>query len=180
MTTDIDRPPLSRSLRITEIPEEVSGETDATGAEMAAIAGLLDLRALEGLTFIYRLRRSGGGRLYMSGKLKARVTQTCVVSLDPVENSVDVSVEVEFWPLTLIEELAQKAEDPGSSSLFDWPEPITDGTIELGPVIYETLATALDPYPKREGVNFEWSQEASQAEGGRSGPFAALKQLKGR
>jgi hypothetical protein len=93
-----------------------------------------------------------------------------------------VPVEVEFWPRALVDDLArQDAEESGTQGLLDWPEAVVDGRIDLGPVIYESLATALDPYPKREGVSFDWSQgaeeEAGQAE---TGPFAALAALKRR
>ena len=82
----------------------------------------------------------------------------------------------------LVEELArQDAEEAGTQGLIDWPEAVVEGRIDLGPLIYETLATALDPYPRREGVSFDWSQglpeEASEA---KSGPFAALAALKRR
>jgi len=41
------------------------------------------------------------------------------------------------------------------------------------------LATALDPYPKREGVSFEWSGEPAEAANlPKVNPFAALKHLK--
>jgi uncharacterized metal-binding protein YceD (DUF177 family) len=180
MDKDVDRSPLSWPLRITEIEEAAGARIEATRSEMAAIACLLDLKALNGLSFDYRLRRGSGARLHLTGRLKAHVTQTCVVSLEPVEASFDVPFEVEFWPAHLIEELGRQTEDPGSPGLFDWPEAIIDGTIDLGPIVYETLATALDPYPKREGASFEWSQQGSQTEGRESGPFAALKQLKGR
>ncbi|MGH6832500.1 MAG: YceD family protein, partial [Methyloceanibacter sp.] len=116
-----------------------------------------------------------------TGRLRANVTQTCVVSLDPVEASLDVPVEVEFWPAALIEELERSAEEEGNLGLLDWPEAVVDGRIDLGPVIYETLATALEPYPKREGVSFDWSQDPSEeAPSAKSGPFAALAALKRR
>ena len=44
----------------------------------------------------------------------------------------------------------------------------------------EAFATSLDPYPKREGVSFEWSEagaESGPADKPES-PFAVLKQLK--
>ena len=179
MTHKADGRPIARPLKVDEIRDGASGEIEATVAEMRASARLLDLLGLEGLSFTYRLRHGGGGRLLLSGRLKAVVTQTCVVSLDPVEASLDVPVEVEFWPMPVIEQLEQTAEEPGGSGRLDWPEPITDGKIDLGPVIYETLATALDPYPKREGVSFDWAQGAAEGGGG-SGPFAALAGLKRR
>jgi uncharacterized protein len=119
--------------------------------------------------------------VHLTGRLHANVTQTCVVSLDPVEANLDVPVEVEFWPVSLIDELERSTEEPGNPGLLDWPEAVVDGRIDLGPVIYETVATALEPYPKREGVSFDWSQGPSEEAGSaKSGPFAALAALKRR
>jgi hypothetical protein len=176
----VDRLPLSWPLKVTEIDDGTAAKIEATRSEMARIADLLDLVALGGLELNYRLRRGGGGQLHLAGRLKANVTQTCVVSLDPVETNFDVPIEVEFWPFDLIEELERQPEDLGSTDLFDRPEAITDGTVDLGSIVYETLATSLDPYPKREGASFEWSQQRSEAEGRESGPFEPLRQLKGR
>jgi uncharacterized metal-binding protein YceD (DUF177 family) len=181
MASDVDRTHFSRPLKVEEIRQGARGEINATKAEMAAVAGLLDLVGLDGLSFTYRLQRADGDRLRLTGTLKAKVTQTCVISLEPVEAEIEVLVEAEFWPAHLIEELEERAEDQINLGLGDWPEPIKDGKIDLGPLIYETLATGLDPYPKRKGASFEWSQRASEtgASGG-SGPFAALRQLKRR
>jgi uncharacterized protein len=181
MNSEADRAVLSRTVRVDDIRGGASGEIAVTKAEMDAIAGMLDLVALEGLTFNYRLDHGGGGRVHLTGRLHANVTQTCVVSLDPVEANLDVPVEVEFWPVSLIDELERSTEEPGNPGLLDWPEAVVDGRIDLGPVIYETVATALEPYPKREGVSFDWSQGPSEEAGSaKSGPFAALAALKRR
>jgi uncharacterized metal-binding protein YceD (DUF177 family) len=180
MDKDIERPPLTRKLRTSDIEEDVAHTIQATPAEMAAIVKLLDLVGLEGLKLEYRLRHGAGGRVHLAGHLTAQATQTCVVSLEPVQSVIDVPVEAKFWPAPLVEELEHKAEDPGRAGLLDWPETITDGTIDLGALAYQTLATALDPYPKKPGASFQWSQGAKAAEDGESGPFAALKQLKQR
>lgn len=71
------------------------------------------------------------------------------------------------------------AEDPASQGILDWPEQIVDGKVDLGPVLYEGLATALDPYPRAKGVEFAWADPAGAGEEAPAvGPFAALKQLK--
>lgn len=182
MNSGADHAVLSRPLRVDDIRDGASGEIAVTKAEMDAMARMLDLVALTGLTFTYCLNRAGGGRLHLTGRLRANVTQTCVVSLDPVEASLDVPVEVAFWPSSLIEALERsEEEEPGSLGILDWPEAVVEGRIDLGPVIYETLATALEPYPKREGVSFGWSQDpAEEAGSAKSGPFAALAALKRR
>ena len=171
-------PPLSHEMRVADIEENVPQTIEANASERDAIKALLDLVALDALRFDYRLRRGGGGRIHLSGRLLADVTQTCVVSLDPVPVAVNLPVDIEFWPQGLVADLERKAEDPGQAGLLDWPEAIVDGSIDLGPVVYETLATALDPYPKKEGASFQWSQGDRTAEDAESGPFAALRKLK--
>lgn len=180
MDDDTEAPPLSRKLRVTDIQENVELRIEPTPAEMAEIAALLELVALDGLAFTYRLRRGAGGRIHLTGHLKAHLAQTCVVSLEPVETIVDIPIEDEFWPAPQIEELAREAADPETTVPLDWPDAIVDGMIDLGPVVYESLATALDPYPKKPGVSFEWSQGADEGEDSETGPFAALKRLKER
>jgi uncharacterized metal-binding protein YceD (DUF177 family) len=181
MTKAADPAVPSRILKVDEVKDGTRGEIAATKAEMEAIARLLDLVSLAGLVFDYRLTQLGSGRLHLAGRLAAQVTQTCVVSLEPVETSLDLPVEVEFWPEALLAEFERSAEESASHEVLEWPEAVVDGKIDLGPLIYETLATALDPYPKKAGVSFEWSQtepQAAQTEKG--GPFAALAALKRR
>jgi uncharacterized metal-binding protein YceD (DUF177 family) len=179
MKHDLDRP-LSRPIRVDEIKDGAQGEIEATQSELAAIAKLLDLKGLERLSFAYRLNHAGGGRLRLAGRLTASATQTCVVSLEPVEASLDVPVEAELWAAELIEQLEKGADEPGGPGQLEWPEPIVDGKIDLGPFIYETLATSLDPYPRKQGASFDWSQAETEQGGTESGPFAALAELKRR
>lgn len=178
MDEHADALPLSRKLRVADIEENIQQTIAATQAEKDNVARLLDLVRLDALTMDYRLRQGAGGRIRLSGRLKAQLAQTCVVSLEPLEAVIDVPVETEFWPADLIEELEKKSEDTGQADVLDWPYAMTDGTIDLGPILYETLATSLDPYPKRPGASFHWSQEGSEPEPRESGPFAALAKLK--
>ena len=181
MTEDDDRPVLSRPVKVDEIRDGASGEIAVTESELGSIGKMLGLVALDRLAFAYRLDRHGGGRLFLTGTLRASVTQTCVISLEPVEARLEVPVEVEFWPAELVPSAPRTATDPGGTGLADWPEVIRDGRIDLGPVIYETLATALDPYPKREGARFDWAEgEGEDGESAGTGPFAALAALKRR
>ncbi|MGH6825067.1 YceD family protein [Methyloceanibacter sp.] len=176
---EIVPPPLSRTLRVDELKEGEGWTIEVYREERETIAALLDLAALDRLSFAFSLHRRGQGRLALRGNLSAAVTQTCVVSLEPVESALDVPVEAEFWPAPMIDDLASSPDEAASHGMLDWPEPIEGGKIDLGPVIYETLATALDPYPKREGASLEWSEAGGDAlpEQAES-PFAALKRLK--
>jgi uncharacterized metal-binding protein YceD (DUF177 family) len=173
--------PFKRQLRIDDMGDGEEGAIEASPAECHAIARMLDLVAVERLVFTYHLRCQAGAGIALKGTLRAVATQTCVLSLDPVESVLDVPVEIEFWPLPQIEELNRQAKDKGHP-LHDWPEPILDGKIDIGSVIYETLATALDLYPKREGASLPSQKGNTQSEDKEKpqGSFAALAQLKQR
>jgi hypothetical protein len=105
-----------------------------------------------------------------------------------VPSTLEVPVSAEFWPLRLLRQLEAKAQleakpdEPACHGMVDWPEPVRDGTIDLGPVIYESFATALDPYPRKEGADFAWHEEPSAESPAEKapGPFAALGKLKRR
>ena len=173
------RGPLTKSIGLEEIKGEISGTFVASAAERSAIAALLELPDLATLKLDYRIRSGGGGRHHLSGRLTADVTQTCVVTLEPVQARVDVPVEVDFWPERVLAELEARAEEGAGDPDAEWPEPITEGKIDIGPVIYETLATSLDPYPRREGASFDWAEApGTDGEGAKTSPFAALERLK--
>jgi uncharacterized metal-binding protein YceD (DUF177 family) len=181
LSGEIDRPPLSRIVRIDAVRDGEERLIAVNPAERAAIAALLDLARLDQLLFACRFQRRGEGRLLVQGTLEASVTQTCVVSLEPIASKLQVAVEIEFWPAPLVEQLIASADETASHGMVDWPEPIAEGKIDLGPVIYETLATALDPYPRREGASFEWSNAGEDGSTEQAvNPFAALAQLKPR
>lgn len=178
LNEDLQESPLTRRIRLVDVADGVEKEITLDETERTAILGLLDLKGLENLAFTYKLRQGGGRRIHLSGRLRADVVQTCVVTLDPVPAAIDVPVEADFWPVEKIAALQERADDPAQTGEVDWPEPIEGDAIDLGPLVYETLATSLDPYPKKPGAQFEWSEGEPNGEAGENGPFAALKGLK--
>jgi uncharacterized metal-binding protein YceD (DUF177 family) len=177
-----EAPPLSRIIRIDEMGESEEVTLTANEAERDAIAKLLDLVALEGLSLSGQLNRQGDERIFLRGRLRASVTQTCVVSLEPLANEIEVPVEIEFWQEQKLEAFGEGVDEAAGQGLMDWPEPIIDGKIDLGPLIYESLATAIDPYPRRQDAKLEWQDEEERAPNAAESenPFAILKRLKNR
>ena len=57
-------------------------------------------------------------------------------------------------------------------------EKLERGLIPVGRIVFETLASSLDPYPRREGAAFNW-QDPQSAGDKKANPFAALSKLKG-
>lgn len=169
-------------------------QRQATKAELAAVARILNIEHCQSLSVDYTLRPLHKGRFAFSGRLYAQVVQLCVVSLAEVEQTVEEDFDFEFWPTAQIE---QAAELPGSSVEEapyldpDAPdiEPIRDGVLDVGRLIYEVLASSLDPYPRApdatvEGMTASGPAEVTSALGGaqdaRVNPFAALAKLKGK
>ena len=175
---DLQPPPLTRKIKLADAVDGIEKTIGIDESERAAIMDLLDLRALDGLEFNYRLRQGSGRRVHLSGRLQADVVQTCVVTLEPVPARIDTPMEAEFWPPEKISALQERVDDAAQTDEMDWPEPIEDDAIDLGPLIYETLATSLDPYPKKPGARFEWSEGDPEEQTPQNGPFAALKSLK--
>jgi hypothetical protein len=151
----------SRPLRVETVPEgglERSIEADA--AEREAMARLDGLPSVGRLEAKFTLRRVGRGIIRVTGEVHAEVTQTCVVSLEPLEVVVDESVDLRFAPPSQDDSKsrprAPDAADEGVLQLngVDDPDSIIDGAIDLGGLAHEFMILALDPYPRKPGVEF--------------------------
>lgn len=159
---------------VTDIPEAgLSRERAATAEERDVVADALKLISLEGLKVRYRIDRLAGGAYRLHGSLKSDCQQACVVSLDPVPAHVTDEFDVEFWPDHQPDDDAGELPVLGARDV----EPLEAGIIDVGRVVYETLAAALDPYPRKPGAQFDWS-DAKTEDPEKVSPFAALAKLK--
>jgi uncharacterized metal-binding protein YceD (DUF177 family) len=135
-------------------------------AALAAVAGVLDMPRLEAAI---DLTRQGGG-LRATGRVSATVGQTCVVTLEPVENRVDEPIDVLFAPPAA----GEVADGSEAHDTDEPPEALVNGIADLGAVAAEFLLLGIDPYPRKPGAEFAPLVEAS----GGAGPFAVLAKLK--
>ncbi len=169
--------PLDWSYRTTEIPEAGLRETrSATAAERTAAAAALEVISCEQLTVSFDIRATGQGCYRLSGQLEAQVTQSCVVTLDPVVQTVAGSFDVAFCPPTNMPGQGEEEMEALSAAEI---EPIEHGRIDVGRIAFETLSASLDPYPRKPGAEFA-AGEPDTASASASGPFAALQKLKDR
>src|SRR5215472_6364839 len=86
-------PPWSVPVRRAEIPE--SGrhfDLVPDAAVRAAVARLAGVVALPQLAASFDVALQGRGGLRVVGRVTATVTQTCVVTVEPVENAIDEPV----------------------------------------------------------------------------------------
>jgi uncharacterized metal-binding protein YceD (DUF177 family) len=144
----------------------------ATAAEREALAKSLNLLSCENCTATYRIRRLAGDRYGLRGTLSAEVVQACVITLAPVYDTATATFSVEFRPAD------EAAAEGGTVDLDDETdiEPIDGHRLAVGRVVFEELAAALNPYPRRPGA--EYSPPAEDASVAKNNPFAALAKLK--
>lgn len=117
-----------------------------------------------------------GGRIHVTGRVRARIGQTCVVTLDPIENEIDEPIDLVFAPPQQIADLSDLVDEAAESEteIPDPPEPINNGMIDLGRLATDALFLAVDPYPRRPDAVFEPPVESADPN---DHPFAALKAL---
>lgn len=146
-------------------------EIDADAQERAALAKRFDLIGIERLTGKFTIRRDAAG-IVAEGRVEAAVTQACSITGDPLSATVDEPVALRF---VAEEDAGQDEVELGDSDIDVIP--YEGGTIDLGEVAAETMALALDPFPR--GPNAEVVlREAGVLSEEQAGPFGALAGLK--
>jgi uncharacterized metal-binding protein YceD (DUF177 family) len=173
---DKNQTPWSFAVAVEDIPEAgLHIEIDAPEAVRAQLTALAGLRELSKLSAVFDLARLGGG-VRVLGQVQARVGQTCVVTLEPIESELDESVDLKFAP-RLAQSIQPKAETVGLHAVGDEPpEPLSDGKVDLGAIATEFLLLGIDPYPRKADAKFS----PVKSDDGSAKPFAALEALKKR
>ena len=164
---------------VAHIPDTgLHRKLEASAAERQAVAEVAGLREVLSVQASFDVVPKSGGRVHVTGHVRARVGQTCVVTLDPIESEIDEEIDLIFAPeaearrlADLIEEGQDDAEPP---EVADPPEAIVNGIIDLGRLATDALFLAVDPYPRKPGAVFETEVIAPDPA---DNPFAALKAL---
>jgi hypothetical protein len=161
-----------------DIPQSgLPREREAAPDELARIARALDLVACASLRTAYTLVPTVGGRFRLSGRLRAEVSQACVVTLDPVASTIDEGFDVTFWPE---EEMpAPRGGEVDMDEEAD-PEPIVVGQIDVGRIIFECLAASIDSFPRKPDAALDRSSAHPRDDeaGKPDSPFAILAGVK--
>jgi uncharacterized metal-binding protein YceD (DUF177 family) len=156
---------------VSESPRQVQIEADET--ERHRLEGRFALKAIDRLSADIRLGRRAG-IIHAEGRVDADVVQSCVVTDEPLPAHVDAPFHVLF----VDDAGARSADDEVELSAEDCDTlPIEGGRIDLGELVAETLALALDPFPRSGGADAAL-EEAGVTGEEEKGPFAALRALK--
>ncbi|MGA9087804.1 MAG: DUF177 domain-containing protein [Bradyrhizobium sp.] len=169
--------PWSVPITVVQIPDTgLHRDFEADRAAREAMAEAAGLREILSAGASLDVTPESGGRVHVTGRVRARIGQTCVVTLDPIENELDEPIDLIFAPPEQIPDLSDLVDEAAESEteIPDPPEPIINGVIDLGRLATDALFLAVDPYPRRPDAVFEPTVEAADPD---DHPFAALKAL---
>lgn len=188
--------PLSRMMSVEELASLPAGalKIKATEQECADLATVNHLPGVSRLEANLIVRPEGRG-FFVTGEVRGRIRQNCVVTLEDFESDFAEPVEVRYMPTPVAPrtrggkgapKAPPKAPPLPEDGEDDPPELFENDHIDLGETVAEFFALGLDPYPRKPGVAFgavEVTEEGLKpvAEGPSrdDNPFAALAGLKG-
>jgi len=178
--------PWSIPIAVTDIPETGRRfDLVPDAATRDAIAKVAGVAALPRLEAGFDLTRYGNDGLHVVGRVSATIGQTCVVTLEPIQNEVDEAIDLVFTPQPMPAAETENPEQTRAShaddddvdvdvDIDDAPEVLRDGVVDLGVIAVEFLMLGTDPYPRKPGAVFDAPPAGDPA----SHPFAALAVLK--
>lgn len=171
---------LARPVTLDPWPDQdaIDIAVHASDAECVALAERFGWLGLADVAAELRIERDGADLFVLTGRLKAQVTRKCVVTLEPVTERVEEAVHQRFervaaWDVLPREREVDMAMEP------DDVEPLVGPVLDVGEVVAESLALALDPYPRSVEADAVAREAGVVSEGDvGSAAFAELGRLK--
>jgi uncharacterized metal-binding protein YceD (DUF177 family) len=147
---------------------------------LAKAAGITALPFLEADLVAKRWRRDG---VEITGELKARAEQPCVITLEPVFQDINETFRVTFLPerSALVAPVGRTDRelvlDPEGE---DPPETFSGDAIDVWAVVFEVLLLAIDPFPRAQGAELATTglDVADEDNQDKQSPFSVLRTLK--
>lgn len=167
------RDDFAHRLRLDSIGAGQRLDLVADESERKAIAERLRLASLERLDAHAVLERDGA-EVRARGRVRAALEQSCIATGEPVGEHVDEAFDIRFLPAP-VEATPDEEIELGPQ---DCEIVFYDGqAIDLGEAIADTLALAMQPYPRSPDAE-EALKQAGVVSEAEAGPFAALAKLK--
>jgi uncharacterized metal-binding protein YceD (DUF177 family) len=165
--------PWSVPLALSEVPERGRHlDLVADRQTRTAVAEQAGLDALPRLQASFDVAPHGRGGLRVVGHVSATVGQTCVITLEPIENEIDEAIDLVFAPGDASPIIGAEVD----LSAADASEALIGGGVDLGEIATEFLILGLDPYPRKPDAIFQSPTAGEDS----ANPFAALAALKKR
>jgi uncharacterized metal-binding protein YceD (DUF177 family) len=187
MPQDTDKKEQSEIERIVDLDRLGTGgtalEIAASDNERAGLAKRFGFLELPAFSARVTVDRRPGGQIIVEGRLRGRIVQACVLTLDPVNQDLDEVFRIVFRQ-DMKDDRDPESGEAVLNSQADAPEPLTGNMLDIGEIVAEQLSLAADPYPRRPGAKLE-DVLPKLRQGGRRGqpdkrkhPFAGLAALR--
>jgi len=178
---------LSFPVSLQRLPQKgLIVKIDADQRDLEALRDFHELRDVKSFKADLQIIPWKKDGIRVRGVVKAEIVQSCIVTLEPIDAKIDTEVDTIFvaensrlarLPLDENGELIISAEGP------DIPETFSGDTLDAGAIAEEFFELAIDPYPRKEGLEaaspvvVTYGEDDSEAEKP-ANPFAALKDWK--
>lgn len=159
--------PYSEPVRLHQIGAGLSRTLSPDADARARIARALDLASLDAFDVDITLAPTAGG-WSLNGRIRARLAQTCGVTLEPLPQEIE-----DAFSVSLAEAGEPDADEIVITLDDESPDLIENGRIDLGQYAVEQLALRLDPFPRKPGAEFVQPPEPAEIS-----PFAVLRKLR--
>lgn len=142
------------------------GSLTVSKADLAGLAHRFGFVEIGRLDVALEIARVGPDAWDVTGRLQAHLVQPCIVTGDPVPETVDFGIEERYV----------RATQEGDEIVvgLEASEPLVDGCIELGEMVAQSLALAVNAWPRTVDAPDEF--KAGDVEN--THPFARLGSLK--
>jgi uncharacterized metal-binding protein YceD (DUF177 family) len=167
---------LDWSHRVAEIRTAQTFRREADADECGRMSALIGNAKCLSIAAEYSIKPDDSDRYEVRGHVRARLEQTCGVTLEPMWQEIDEPIEVVFEAGIRGADAAEMAIDPLGE---DPPEPIYSGRLEVGRIVAEIIVSAADPFPRSAEAELDHSQAGGDdtTSDGAENPFTVLRQL---
>lgn len=170
---------LSRPITVDELPSHGKKiDLSPTADELGAIAKRLDLVSLDVLSGNISIRPEMGREVSAQGKITAEFVQNCVVSGDPVVQTITFDLVRRYSEDASEFNDLDDDDDIIGDPMDEGPDPIEGGVLDVGEAAVEELALQIPAYPRAPGAEFNDILDDIKDDELKPNPFAKLAALK--
>ncbi len=165
-------PEFSRTFRLDELGGARTVSIEADEGERAALAARFGLIGIDRLKATAELARDNEV-VTAAGRLEGEVIQACVASGEPVPARIAEDFALRFVPTGTVSDADEIELAESDLDQIDYE----GSSVDLGEAVAQTMALALEPFPRAPGAEEKLRAAGVLGEEDAS-PFAVLKALK--
>lgn len=163
--TPVRKPEFSYEIELGDVGRQGKAFRLAAGEEerrrIAERLGAPSVEKLEGELRVSATKTA----IRVEGSIEAELTRECVASLESMQERVAEEFDLDF--------LREAPEPEDGEEGWETPEVHEGDRLDLGELLVQQLSLAMDPFPRKEGVE---SLAETYAPKGTVSPFAGLKE----